>query len=765
MKTIFKIAKTELQTLFYSPIAWLILIIFTFQCSMAFSDLMGGMVRSNSLGYGNYNVTGGLFDGWRGLFVTVQSYLYLYIPLLTMSLMSREFGSGSIKLLYSSPVTNWQIILGKYASMMVYALVLIGVLMLYAIYAICAAKNIDIPYILSGLLGLYLLICAYAAIGLFMSSLTSYQIVAAVGTLAVLAALSYVKGLWQEIDFVRDLTFWLAIDGRAGEFVDGLICSEDVIYFLIVILLFLSMAVIRLQARRQKSSWMVNWGKYVGVWAVALFIGYLSSRPSLMSFYDATRTKHNTLTQNSQDIVARMDGKLTITTYVNIMDRFYWYGSPSSRNWDLERFKQYVRFKPDITMKYVYYYDSIKDMKSLEKRYPDMTFEEMVKKTIEIIKLDSNKILKPEQIREQIDLKPEMNRFVRLLERENGQKTFLRVFDDMMVFPGETEISAAFKRLVMKLPKVGFLTGHGERNTERQGDRDYSSFTQDKPFRYSLINQGFDFENVTLDKTIPEDVNILVIAEMRQPLTAEEQANLDNYIARGGNLFIVGEPKRQEIMNPVIEQFGVQFMPGVLVRPTENFQADLIVARPTKEAADFSYIYNTMRRRELVITMPSATGLDYTTDKGFEVTPLFVSDTINCWNELQTTNFVDDTARFDPSTGEIQKTFVTGLALSRKVGEKEQKIMIFGDADCVSNGEFSRSRKDIPASNYSIIQGAFFWLSDEEVPIDVRRPRLTDDKVYVGETGMYITKIGFMGVLPAILLFIAIFIWIRRRGR
>ncbi|MCR9013386.1 hypothetical protein, partial [Gabonibacter chumensis] len=76
------------------------------------------------------------------------------------------------------------------------------------------------------------------AIGLFMSSLTSYQIVAAVGTLAILAGLSYVKDLWQDLDFVRDITFWLAISGRAGEFVNGLICSEDVIYFLIVIGLF-----------------------------------------------------------------------------------------------------------------------------------------------------------------------------------------------------------------------------------------------------------------------------------------------------------------------------------------------------------------------------------------------------------------------------------------------------------------------------------------------------------------------------------------------
>ena len=134
MKTIYKIAKTELQTLFYSPIAWLILIIFTFQCSMTFSNLMGGMVRSESLGYGNYNATLGLYSGMRGLFTAVQSYLYLYIPLLTMSLMSRELGSGSIKLLYSSPVTNWQIILGKYASMMVYALVLIGVLTIFGIF-------------------------------------------------------------------------------------------------------------------------------------------------------------------------------------------------------------------------------------------------------------------------------------------------------------------------------------------------------------------------------------------------------------------------------------------------------------------------------------------------------------------------------------------------------------------------------------------------------------------------------------------------------
>lgn len=80
-------------------------------------------------------------------------------------------------------------------------------------------------------------------------------------------------------------------------------------------------------------------------------------------------------------------------------------------------------------------------------------------------------------------------------------------------------------------------------------------------------------------------------------------------------------------------------------------------------------------------------------------------------------------------------------------------------------GEISIGRKNVDASNYTIITGGFFWMSDNEVPIDVRRPTMPDNKVYLGETGMYVSKIGFMGVFPGILAIFAILIWIRRRGR
>ena len=135
MRNIYDIARAELQSLFYSPIAWLILIIFTFQSAGIFGGHLAGMVMGKELGYSLSDLTYKLFvDQWSGgIFPVIQGYLYLYIPLLTMGVMSRELSSGSIKLLYSSPVTNRQIIFGKYLSMMIYGLVMMFVLLIYIV--------------------------------------------------------------------------------------------------------------------------------------------------------------------------------------------------------------------------------------------------------------------------------------------------------------------------------------------------------------------------------------------------------------------------------------------------------------------------------------------------------------------------------------------------------------------------------------------------------------------------------------------------------
>ena len=362
-----------------------------------------------------------------------------------------------------------------------------------------------------------------------------------------------------------------------------------------------------------------------------------------------------------------------------------------------------------------------------------------------------------------IDLASEGKTFIRQIVRENGQKAWLRIYNDMMRFPSEREITAAFKRMVMELPKVGILQGHGERSIRNLKDVSYSLFANDKKFRYALMNQGFDIEEVVLDKAVPESIKILVIADMRESLKPEEEMNLQQYINRGGNLFILGEPRRREKMNPLFAKFGFELMPGVLVKQDTNRQADMLLSYPTKEARSIAYEFGSLYDYAYVITTPSVAGLRQLEDRGFEVTELFKSDTVGSWNELETTDFIDDTISLNPLIGEVERSYPTIVALSRKVGDKEQKIILAGDADCISNGEFSRG--GIRASNYTLITAGFFWLSDNEVPIDIRRPEFPDNKLYMGPVGERITKILFLYVLPCLLFGIGIFVWIRRKGR
>jgi ABC-2 type transport system permease protein len=192
IRSMLRVAKIELNSMFYSPVSWLVIVIFACQTGYAFARKFDGLLHSQDIGHSLWAVTSHIFVGMFGILSPILHTLYLYIPLITMGLMSREYQSGSIKLLYSSPIRNRSIILGKFFSMMVYGAALLGILVVITLFCSLFVENFDYPILLTAMLGFYLLILAYSAIGIFMSSITRYQVVAAIGTLAVLAFLNYV---------------------------------------------------------------------------------------------------------------------------------------------------------------------------------------------------------------------------------------------------------------------------------------------------------------------------------------------------------------------------------------------------------------------------------------------------------------------------------------------------------------------------------------------------------------------------------------------
>lgn len=762
MRTIYKIAKSELRILFYSPIAWLILTIFVFQVFGSFLGLLDWAVDSKLLNTVRPYQTFTLFiGGGMAPYTNVQNYLYLYIPLLTMGLISREYSSGSIKLLFSSPVSSIQIVLGKYLSMMIYGLIMMGSLLVIIIVAYFSIKDMDVPLVLSGLLGLYLLMCTYSAIGLFMSSLTSYQIVAALGTLTLISFLNLVGNQWQSIEGVRDVMHWFSIVGRANESVRGLICSEDIMYFVLVSAMFLSFSVLKLQFARRSSSMIEKVSKYVGLVVCVIVVGYITSRPSMMFFYDATANKDRTITPNSQEIVKQLDGDLTITSYVNLLDQNGYLGMPDNWANDLYAFESFIRFKPETKMKSVYFYDNIAD--------GQMSREEMEKKIDDLVltsNINPKKILTPEQIREKIDLSSEENRYVRVLEGENGQKAHIRMFNDQQRYPSEAEISAALKTMITKSPRIAFLTGHGERSIYEKNGTNYSLFTTQLNSRSALINQGYSPFELKLEEggTISKDVDILVVADPQEALTADELSQINDFTERGGNLVIIGEARRNEFVAPVIAKLGLSFVPGVLVQPRDGYPANLLFTNFTAESGKLEYAFGRMRDLHRKVPMTSAAAIEVVEDKGFEITNFLETDATGCWNELESKSFSFEEPTLNSNLNEIEKTYTTGIALQRQVNGKEQRIFVLGDADCLSNGEFSLER-DIATGNYPMVFQMFQWLVYDEFPIDISRPVATDNDIYLTPAAFSWLKLFLNWICPALLILSGALLWFLRRRR
>ncbi len=781
MRTIINIAKNELRQLFYSPIAWILLVIFFVQAGMAFSDVTGMLLRYRSLGFALSGITSQVFyDNWSGIYPNIQGYLFIYIPLLTMGLISRDKVIGADKLLLSSPISNFQIVMGKFVSMAFYGAIMFSILVIQDIFCAVCVKTLDIGPVISGLAGLYLLMLAYSAIGIFMSSLTRYQIVSAVGTIAALFAISYVTKVGQGVPVVREIAYWAGIAGRADTFILGMVCSEDLIYFIAVICLFLGLTVIKMNTASARLAGKASAFSYIGIIAAFCAVGFISSRPAMKVYWDTTYTKSRTLTENSQEVMKNLEGPMTITTYVNLLANDFYTSAPKSYTRDVKRFDHYTRFKPEIKMKYVYYWHESDKYPLKNKEFRDLNEQEKAEKMARIQKVNLKRFLAPGQlgeINEKYDLEGESYGFVRVIEGGPfGRSSRLRVYDDNEHHPGETEITAAMKRLYADVPVVGVLTGHGERDINNISDRGYFTFARSSSFRYALMNQGFDIREVSVaENGVPSDISILLIADPISAFTKEETDRILAYIDAGGNLMVAGKPYNRKNLAPVMKALGLGFMDGILVQESSNYAPDLTIGDFRKEAVGVSrgFLPYILKKMKLAGTGTMAIQDLGAAEKGFRVYELAVTDTAatdttRVWNELQVIDFENEKAEFNPESGEQLLDGVPFyVAMDRTVGDREQRVIVLGNADMIANGELMMTRSGVNAADYAIIMESFRYLSDGEFPVYITRPAGIDNELlYIdGKADRKRIKWIFNAILPALIALLGIFVLIRRKSR
>ena len=235
MKNFIAIYKKELRTYFQSPIAYVVITVFLvlagffFYSNFAYFNMASMQAMQSQYGMANMNITEWVL---RPLFGNISITLVFIIPLLTMRLFSEEKKSGTIEILFTYPVKDFEAILGKFASAMtVFCLMLV----LSGLYPLLIWRfgSIESGPLMAGYLGLFLLGATFISIGIFASSLTENQIVAAVITFGALLFF-WIIG-WSAVfagPKVADLLNYLSIIEHFQNFSKGVIDTKDVVYYL-----------------------------------------------------------------------------------------------------------------------------------------------------------------------------------------------------------------------------------------------------------------------------------------------------------------------------------------------------------------------------------------------------------------------------------------------------------------------------------------------------------------------------------------------------
>lgn len=190
---------------------------------------------------------------FRPLFATLGVVLLLLVPLLTMRLLAEEKKAGTAELLFTYPLTDWAIILGKFlAALLIYAIFLAFTLA-YPL-AFSALARLDWASLASCYLGMLLLGGACLALGLFASSLTENQIIAAVSAFALLL-LFWIIGWQQEIGSPGwgGVFAALSMMEHYDPFIRGVIDTRDLAYYLSFIYFFLFLTKRQLESRRWRA--------------------------------------------------------------------------------------------------------------------------------------------------------------------------------------------------------------------------------------------------------------------------------------------------------------------------------------------------------------------------------------------------------------------------------------------------------------------------------------------------------------------------------
>lgn len=462
---------------------------------------------------------------WEFFFHDLRFVLLLLVPVLTARAFAEEKKLGTLDLLWTYPIPESQVLLGKFLASAILLTVVLGLTLFYPFLLSWYYPEVRWLPLVAGYTGLLLLGLVFISVGLLLSALTDSQAVAAMGTLGVLVLFWSLTWNEQAVNEVLlEILLQISLFDRFYNFARGAIDTQELTFFLLGVFFFLLLTWQALRSRRwrgkgefsslatflatpSRRQWVMVGGVDLAVLVGLILLQSLSIRHNIR--WDLTPTKALSLSPQTRDVLRALDRDVRLTLFFG--------GTPDTYQGFEDLFRRYAAESPRFRYRILYRDRNL----GLAQEYGATHYGATV------IEYD-------------------------------GQRKVLPIATEELI------TQALFQFLHGQKKKVYFIGGHGENDPRSTHPRE--GFSEAAT---ALENENFIVHPLHLARSggVPDDAALVVLSGPRTDLFPEEIAMLDTYLHNGGRLLVMIDPLAAPNLTAFLGKYGVVLAEDLVYDP------------------------------------------------------------------------------------------------------------------------------------------------------------------------------------------------------
>ena len=665
-----------------------------------------------------------LMMGYPYIGYALSSIVFIFliaIPVLTMRILAEERHQKTDQLILTAPINVSSIVIGKFLALATIFAIPVVIISFYPlILSIWGTIAFGEAYL--AIFGFFLYGLSCIAIGVFVSSLTESQVIAAVITFLILFLGYVMSGICNMIsntgNFLTKILQIFDMVGRFDDLLNGSLQLTSILYSLSVIVLFLIFTAQSIQKRRYHvSTRNISMGAYsstvviISVVVAVLLNMLIAELPSRFTVFDVTSNKLYSLSDETKKIVSQLDEDINIYVLVNEAQADTVLDTTLQKFGDLNAHIKVSYVDPTVNPQFF-------------TKYTDSA-------------VSMNSVIVEGSKRNQI------------IDYNNIYQTSFDNYSysyTVTGYDGEGQLTSAIAYVISdEMPKIYILKGHGE-----------SVF--DEEFLAAIEKENVDYETINLMNydAVPEDAECVIIYAPTADFSDDDTEKMLSYMENGGDIFVVTANTDSEMTNfhKLLDFYGIAVTDGYIIETSQYgyYESPYFLLPEINYTSITASAYDS----GIYVLVPYAQGITVNEKEDVSTTMLLYTS-----NNSFVRNDTENHSDYTKQDTDVDGPFAVGVTCEKMIGEEGSSAVIFSSSELFT----SAVNAIVAGTNLKLFNGTIGSFVNHETSVSI--PAKSYEITYLIIPPQYATSIALLAtlVIPLAFLISGFVIWFRRRKR